>query len=85
MPDSKPYRTPEGRDPFGLAHQLRVGVSVALRTSRRQLKQAAIVDISIEELTEKIVRSILASFDVTWKGSTDTSDDARKPYSPPIY
>ncbi len=85
MSESQPYRTPEGRDPFGLAHQLRAAVSVPLRSSRKELKWAAIVDISIEDLTEKIVRSILCNFEVRWKGSDDTSEDARKPDQPPIY
>lgn len=71
--------TADGRDRYSLGHALRVGVAVPLRASRRLVKRAELANVSVDQLTEEIVRSLLGTFEIRWKGETPTDEEARRP------
>ena len=71
--------TVDGRNRYSLGHALRVDISVPLRASRRLVKHAGLADVSADELTEKIVQSLLGTFEIRWKGGTPTDEETRRP------
>lgn len=76
---------PEGRDRLGLAHQMRVDISIAISLAPAWLRRALADRNPIKargarvEMVERIAVALERRFLLTWCGSVDQDENARPP------
>lgn len=76
---------PEGRDRLGLAHQMRVDISIAISLAPAWLRRALADCNPVKaraarvEMVERIAVALERRFLLTWRGSADQDENARPP------